>query len=354
MFEFEVGRHRVGLGNPVFFIAEAGVNHNGSLDLAKQLVDAAAEAGADAVKFQSFHAEEIATKAAPKSKYHLETTGGDHVESWFEMLKRQEMSREMHEALISYCAEKDIVFASTPYDLKSLNLLCELDVSLIKIASTDVSNIPFLRHVGAVRRPVILSSAMATMEEVSEAVETIKDAGADRFAVLQCTGNYPADVRNSNLNVMQSYRKKFGCPVGYSDHTVGIVNPIAATAMGANIYEKHFTLSRELPGPDHRMSIEPQELKETIALIRLAETVAGNAEKQIVPEEEENRIKLRKSIVSRENIKVGQRISADMICIKRPATGILPRQFDSVVGSIAVADIPADTPITKAMIDAEL
>lgn len=351
MYEFEVGQHRVGQGNPVFFIAEAGVNHNGSLDLAKQMVDAAAEAGADAVKFQSFFAEEIATKAAPKSTYHQETTGGDEVESWFDMLKRQEMSRDMHEELIGFCDRRNIVFASTPYDLKSLHLLCDLDVSVIKIASTDTSNLPFLRHVGAAGRPIILSSAMATMEEVSEAVETIKHAGSNRFAVMQCTGNYPADLQNSNLNVMHSYREAFGCPVGYSDHTTGIVNPIAATAMGANIYEKHFTLSRDLPGPDHRMSIEPDELKATIGLVRQAQTVAGSAEKQIVPEEEENRIKLRKSIVAREHIRVGQRINAGMICIKRPATGILPRLFDSVVGSVAVVDIPADTPITRVMID---
>ena len=352
MFEFEIGRHRVGQGNPVFFIAEAGVNHNGSLDLAKQLVDVASDAGADAVKFQSFHADEIATKMAPKSTYHQETTGGDEVESWFDMLKRQEMSKEMHEELISYCNKKKIIFASTPYDLKSLHLLCELDVSVIKIASTDTNNLPFLRHVGTAGRPIILSSAMATMKEVSEAVETIKHAGSKHFAVMQCTGNYPADLQNSNLNVMHSYREAFGCPVGYSDHTAGIVNPIAATAMGANIYEKHFTLSRDLAGPDHRMSIEPEELRETIALVRQAQTVAGSAEKQVVQEELENRVKLRKSIVSREHIKAGKSINSDMICLKRPATGMLPRLFDTVVGSVALVDIPADTPITQDMIDA--
>jgi len=348
---FSIGAHTIGPGNPVFFIAEAGVNHNGSTELACQLIDAAAAANADAVKFQSFRAENIITRNAPKSTYHVQTTGSSEEETWYDMLKRQEMSREMHEELVEHCKRRNIIFSSTPYDLESLELLVELEADFIKIASTDTSNLPFLERVGASGLPVVLSSAMATMEEVSDAVATVRAAGNERVAVLQCTGNYPARVEDSNLNVMSTYRDTFGCPVGYSDHTHGITNPIAATALGANLYEKHFTLDRGLPGPDHRMSMEPEELVQTVTAIRETEAALGSFEKRVLKDEEENRMKLRKSVVALVDIAEGQIIEADMVAIKRPATGIPPKQLHNIIGKRAMKAIPADGPVFEGSVE---
>ena len=240
--KFKIQNRYVGDDYPLFFIAEAGVNHNGSIELGKKLIDIAVDAGADAVKFQTFKTENIITPDAPKSSYHIETTGDDREQTWFELLKTQEISKNMHVDLIEYCAEKGIIFLSTPYDQESVDLLQELDVPAFKIASTDTSNIPLLRHIAHKARPMILSSAMATMEEVENAVAAVRDEGLEDIAVLQCTGNYPTNLSDSNLRVMQTYREKLHCIVGYSDHTPDLINPVAATAMGAKVYEKHFTI----------------------------------------------------------------------------------------------------------------
>ena len=301
--EFKIGYRLIGDSHPVFFIAEAGVNHNGSIELGIKLIEIAKEAGADAVKFQTFKTENIITKTAPKSTYHIETTGSDEGQSWFDLLKTQEMSREMHIELIEHCKKVGIIFLSTPYDEDSADLLERLDVPAFKIASTDTSNIPLLRYIAKKGRPMIMSSAMATMEEVENAVSTVREEGLTAFAMLQCTGSYPAKLRDSNLRVMQTYREQIQCIVGYSDHTPDLINPIAATAMGANIYEKHFTLDRDLPGPDHRMSLNPEELTETVQAIRNTETALGNLKKQVLEAEKENRIKLRKSVVANVDIK---------------------------------------------------
>ena len=349
--EFFINDKLIGDNHPLFFIAEAGVNHNGSIDLGKQLVDIAVEAGADAVKFQTFKTENIITPGAPKSTYHVETTGDDNNQTWYELLKTQEMSRIMHVDLIEYCNTKGIIFLSTPYDEESVDLLGELDVPAFKIASTDTNNIPLLRYIAHKGRPMIISTAMANMEEVDAAVAAIRAEGLKDIAVLQCTGNYPARLSDSNLRVMQTYREKLHCIVGYSDHTPDLINPVAATALGAKIYEKHFTIDKSLPGPDHRMSLDQNEIKDTIFAIRNTEESLGNLEKRVLPSEEENRRILRKSLVASQDIYKGSSISRNMIAIKRPGTGFPPSYLESIIGKKAKMDIIKDSILTNEIID---
>ena len=348
---FKIQNKMVGTGHSLFFIAEAGVNHNGSIKLGKQLVDVAVEAGADAVKFQTFITENIITLNAPKSTYHIETTGSDNKQTWFELLKTQEMSRQMHLQIIEYCNKKRIIFLSTPYDEQSVDLLDELNVAAFKVASTDTNNLPLLRYMALKKRPMILSTAMATMEEVEESVAAVREKGLNDIAVLQCTGNYPARLTDSNLRVINTYRKKLHCVVGYSDHTPDVINPIAATAMGAKIYEKHFTLNKTLPGPDHRMSLDPEELKQTVKAIRKTEGALGRSEKQVLEVEKENRLLLRKSLVADKDINKGDLILRNMIAIKRPGTGLSPSKLERIIGKRAKVDIPKDSMLTNEIFD---
>ena len=341
----------IGNGYPIFFIAEAGVNHNGKLDLGFQLIDNAVEAGADAVKFQTFKTENIIIPDAPKSTYHVETTGGDRDQTWFELLKTQEMSKVMHIELIEYCNKKGIIFLSTPYDEESADLLQELGVPAFKIASTDTSNTPLLRYIARKGRPMIISTAMATMEEVGDAVTSIRDEGLEDIAVLQCTGNYPAKLSDSNLRVMDTYREKLNCIVGYSDHTPDLINPVAATAMGAEIYEKHFTIDKSLPGPDHRMSLAPEELKQTVKAVRDTELALGSPEKKVLEGEEENRVKLRKSIVANTDIRKNAIIDKEMIAIKRPGSGIPPSEIENILGKKAAIDVSSGTVLSFDMLN---
>jgi N,N'-diacetyllegionaminate synthase len=341
--EFKIANKSIGGNHPLFFIAEAGVNHNGSIDMGKQLIDIAVESGADAVKFQTFKTENIITKKAPKSTYHIETTGGDKDQSWFDLLKTQEMSENMHVELIEYCHLKGIIFLSTPYDEESADLLENLRVPAFKIASTDTSNIHLLKYIAKKGRPMILSSAMATMEEVELAVSMVRSEGLNEIAMLQCTGNYPAKLSNTNLRVMQTYKEKLNCIIGYSDHTLDLINPIAATAMGAKVYEKHFTIDRSLPGPDHRMALVLGELKQTIKAIRDTELALGSPIKQVLESEKENRAKLRKSIVSKLDIKRHDIITMDMLSFKRPGDGIQPADLNNVIGKKAVTNISEGT-----------
>lgn len=349
--QFSIAGRPVGDGHPVFFIAEAGVNHNGSIDVARRLIEEAHAAGADAVKFQTFTAEALNTRASPKSSYHVATTGADTTQSWFELLKTQELDRAAHETLIAHCRRVGIMFLSTPYDHASADMLMELGVPALKLASTDTSNLPFIRHVARYPRPVIISTAMCTMLEVREAVGTLRTAGAADIVVMQCTGNYPARLGDSNLRVIPTYRRELDCLVGYSDHTPELIDPIAATALGACMYEKHFTLDRSMAGPDHRMSLEPAELRATIEAIRQTESALGRAEKHVLPSEEENRRKLRKSVVSATAIPRGRVITASMLAIKRPATGIEPSRFESLVGRVARVDIAADTVLRDELLE---
>jgi N,N'-diacetyllegionaminate synthase len=346
-----IGNRKIGNGYPVFFIAEAGVNHNCSMKLARQLIDAAADAGADAVKFQTFKTENIITPTAPKSTYHIETTGADNEQTWFELLKTQELTREMHIELMEYCAEKNILFLSTPYDKDSADLLEQLGVPAFKIASTDTNNIPFLRYVARKGLPMILSSAMSTMEEVREAVDAVRAEGLQEVAMLQCTGNYPAKLADTHLSVMNTYRKELRCVVGYSDHTIEMINPVAATAMGASIFEKHITMDKSLPGPDHRMALDPAELKATLRAIRETESALGNPGKAILESEKENRRKLRKSLVANRDINKGDVITEDMIGIKRPGGGLDPSYFSAIIGKKAVLSIPVHSVLEKGMFE---
>lgn len=341
--EFEVQDKKIGDGHPVFFIAEAGVNHNGSLELACKLIDAAIDAGADAIKFQTFKADKLNTKNAPKSSYHVETTGSDDQQSWYELLKTQELSKEYHLYLKNYCNSKGIIFLSTPYDEESADLLDEIGLPLFKLASTDTNNIPFVRYIAKKGKPIIISTALCEMDEVQATVKAVRSEGLESFVVLQCTGNYPASLDDSHLRVILTYRKELRCLVGYSDHVLGPINAIASTALGSCVYEKHFTIDKLLPGPDHRMSLEPAELKETVQAIRLTERALGRPEKRALPSERENRIKLRKSLVAACNITKGALLTREMIEFKRPGTGISPAKLDDFLGKIIKVDIKADS-----------
>ena len=349
--EFKIHNKFIGDKRPLFFIAEAGVNHNGSIEMGKQLIDIAVKSGADAIKFQTFKTENIITPEAPKSTYHIETTGHDADQTWFELLKTQEMTEKMHIELIKYSNEKGIIFLSTPYDEESADLLEELDIPVFKIASTDTNNIPLLKYIARKKRPMIISTAMTTIKELENSVFTIQNEGLNDIAILQCTGNYPSDLSNSNLRVMKTYKKKFNVIVGYSDHTLDIINPIAATAMGAKVYEKHFTIDKNLPGPDHRMSLNPEELFNTIKSIRETELALGTSQKEVLESEKENRLKLRKSIVSNRDIKKNEIIKENMISIKRPGTGIPPSEIGVVIGKKTKINIPCGTIISYEMLN---
>jgi N,N'-diacetyllegionaminate synthase len=349
--EFKIKNRYVGEGHPLFFIAEAGVNHNGSIELGKKLIDIGTSCGVDAVKFQTFKTENIITKGAPKANYHIETTGEDSHQTWYELLKTQEMSREMHVELIKYSKKNDIIFLSTPYDEDSADLLEELEVPAYKIASTDLNNLPFIKYIAHKGLPMILSTAFSTMEEVEESISTVRNEGLESVALLQCTGNYPAKMSDSNLLVMKDYKEKLNCIVGYSDHTQELINPVAATAMGAKIFEKHFTIDKSMPGPDHRMSLNPDELKKTVRAIRCTENALGSSKKTILLGEKDNRIKLRKSIVANGDIKKNEIIQKDMISIKRPGSGIPPSDIEKIIGKRAANDIKNATLLSLEMVN---
>lgn len=337
----------IGPGHPLFFIAEAGVNHNGDLDMALDLVDVAAKAGADAVKFQTFRAESLITRTAPKAPYHTETTGPDEEQTWFELLKTQELTREMHEAILERCIAREILFMSTPYDNESVDLLDDLDVALYKVASTDANNIPFLEYMASKGRPIILSTAMCDLEEVVASVAAIRNAGIDDLLVMQCTGSYPAPVDQANIRAMTTIAQTCGIATGYSDHTPGVEAAIAATALGANAYEKHFTLDRSLPGPDHRASLEPGELAELVRAVRKTEAAMGDGIKRVMPCEEINRRRMRKSILAARNIPVGEILVLNDLTIKRAGgLGLSPDRYHEVVGRRTARAVTLEQPIT--------
>lgn len=271
--------------NRVFIIAEAGVNHNGDIETAKRLVDVAAVAGADAVKFQTFKAENLVCKNARKADYQMETT--DQEESQFEMLKKLELTPSMHERLLEYCNQKNIMFLSTPFDIESLHYLITLGCEMIKIPSGEITNYPFLKEVGKTGKKVILSTGMSTLEEVRDAVKVLKDNGSSDVTVLHCNTEYPTPYNDVNLQAMYTLKKELGIPAGYSDHTQGIEVPIAAAALGASVIEKHFTLDKTMEGPDHKASLEPDELQAMVRAIRNIEGALGSGEK--VPSESEDR-----------------------------------------------------------------
>lgn len=314
----------------VFIIAEAGVNHNGDIKTAKQLIDAASEVGADAVKFQTFKAENIVCKTAKKAEYQIETT--DELETQYDMLKKLELTEQMHKELMEYCTKKNILFLSTPFDLDSINLLLGLGMQVFKIPSGEITNLPYLREIAKQKKKIILSTGMSSMDEVNIAVNVLKDNGAGDITLLHCNTQYPTPVQDVNLLAMVKMREETRLPVGYSDHTQGIEIPIAAVALGATVIEKHFTLDKNMEGPDHKASLEPQELKRMVEGIRKIEVALGNGIKQVSESERENVETARKSIVAAVRIKKGEIFTKKNITTKRPGTGISPMRWDDLIG----------------------
>lgn len=340
----EIGRHKVGPGNPCFIIAEAGVNHNGDVDLARRLVVAAADAGADAVKFQTFNAERLASPDAPKAKYQLDAT--DATESQWAMLKRLELSADAHRELMSLARERRICFLSSPFDEESVDFLDELGLSAFKIPSGEIVNLPYLRHIARSGKPMIVSTGMATLDEVAVAVNAIRETGNPPLALLHCVSNYPARPADVNLRAMDTLAKAFGVPVGYSDHVPDNAVAFAAVARGACIVEKHFTLDHMLPGPDHQASIEPNELAALVRGIRIVESALGDGEKRPTASEADTARVARKSLVASRDLPKGTVLSANMLIAKRPGTGLPPGKLSQVIGRTLCRNVSKDSLLT--------
>lgn len=323
-------------------IAEAGVNHNGDMAMARRLIDVAADAGADLVKFQTFSADRLVTADAKKAGYQTQTT--DAGESQHAMLRKLELTRDMHVTLMVHCETRGIRFFSSGFDRESIDLLAQLGLDRFKIPSGEITNLPYLRHIGRYGKPVILSTGMATIDEIGAALALLEQAGTprDRITVLHCNTEYPTPMTDVNLRAMLTIRDTLGVAVGYSDHTTGIEVAIAAVALGATVIEKHFTLDRNLPGPDHQASLEPAELEAMVAAIRNIEIALGDGIKRPTPSEAKNKPVARKSLVASQTIKAGEVFSAQNITAKRPGTGISPMRWDEVMGRAAPRDFSAD------------
>jgi N,N'-diacetyllegionaminate synthase len=323
-------------------IAEAGVNHNGNMTMAKKLVDAAADAGADLVKFQTFKAETLVTQSAKKAEYQKILTGEG--ESQFEMIKKLELDRTAHEELIQYCKIKNIQFLSTAFDHDSIDLLAELNIPFYKIPSGDITNLPYLRHIGRMGKPIIMSTGMSTLEEVRVALNVLLESGAEKnkITILHCNTEYPTPMEDVNLKAMLTIQDELDIAVGYSDHTLGIEIPVAAIALGACVIEKHFTLDRTLPGPDHCASLEPEELKLMVAAIRNIEKAMGDWVKKPSPSEMKNMSIARRSIVAKKPISKGELFSEKNLTVKRPGTGVSPMEWDTYIGRSADKEYQMD------------
>jgi len=323
-------------------IAEAGVNHNGSIEIAKKLIDVAADAGVDYVKFQTFKAENLVTKNTAKAEYQLKNT--DNKESQYEMLKRLELSYDDHVDLINYCSLKKVNFLSTGFDIESLKMLFNLGINLIKIPSGEISNVPLLRFIGSKNKEVILSTGMSTMEEIELSISFLISAGQEKnkITVLHCNTDYPTPFKDVNLIAMQTMKDTLGVKIGYSDHTLGIEVPIAAVTLGAILIEKHFTIDRNLSGPDQKASLEPIELKSMVSSIRNIEDALGNAIKMPSVGEYKNLHIARKSIVALNNIKKGDFFTEKNLTVKRPGNGISPYKWDEIIGKEAKRDYNLD------------
>jgi len=336
-----VGERVVGPSAPTFIIAEAGVNHDGNVELAKRLVDAAAEAGADAVKFQTFKAEKVVAPHAPKANYQKVAVSPG--ESQLEMVRRLELSPDAFRELKEYCDRKGLLFMSSPFDDDSVDLLDQLGVRVFKIPSGEVVNHPFLENIARRGRPLIMSTGMCCLSEVDEAVRAIRRTGNEQLILLHCVSNYPANPADANLRAMHTMQAAFGVPVGYSDHTLGIEVALAAVAMGACVIEKHFTLDRTLPGPDHRASLEPEELAALVKSIRNVEAALGHGRKEPAASEAETAAVARRSLVAARDIDPGTVLAEWHIAVKRPGTGLPPSMRKYLIGRRARVMIPADT-----------
>jgi len=332
----------------VFIIAEAGVNHNGSLETAKKLIDVASESGADAVKFQTFQAEKIVSPKASKAKYQKRSTAKN--ESLFNMLKKLELGPVEHKKLIKFAKKKKILFLSTPFDKDSVDLLDKLKIPIYKISSGDITNFHLLEHIAKKNRPIILSTGRSTLLEVKEAVNVILKNGNKKLTLLHCISSYPASFDELNLRAIKTLNEAFKLPVGFSDHSMGIEASIAAVALGAKVIEKHFTLDKNMPGPDHKSSLSPSELKALVTGIRHIETALGDGKKKPTKSEIWGRENVRKSLYSNSDIRKGSRITERMIITKRPAKGLMPKHFKKVVGRVALKTIKKDTPLKWSML----
>ncbi len=328
--------------NKTFIIVEAGVNHNGCLDTAKKLIDIATQVGANAVKFQTFTADAIASKNAPKAAYQNETTG--QRQSQYEMLKSLELNEDMHKELIGYCQAKNILFLSTPFDLDSIDLLQNLGLEIFKIPSGEITNLPYLRKIGALKKKVIVSTGMATLGEIEQALDILTNAGTDKnnITVLHANTQYPTPIEDVNLKAMVTIGKALDVNYGYSDHTLGIEIPIAAVTLGASVIEKHFTLDNNMKGPDHKASLEPSELEAMVKAIRNIEVALGDGIKAPSPSETSNMKIVRKSIVADCSIQKGELLTEEKLAVKRPGSGISPMCWDEIVGSMAKKDYQKD------------
>ena len=344
----EIGGRKVGPGHPCFVIAEAGVNHNGDLEVARDLVRIAARAGADAIKFQTFSADRLVTASAPKADYQIARTGAD--ETQHDMLERLELDADGHRRLMADCEKEGIIFLSSAFDETSADLLDELGVVAFKVPSGEITNLPYLEHVARKGRPLVVSTGMSTLAEVDQALAAIAGAREVPVVLLHCTSLYPAPPEASNLRAMETMRVTFETPVGYSDHTDGIWISLAAVALGADMIEKHLTLDRDLPGPDHAASLDPAGFRSLVEGIREVESARGDGVKRPLPEEAETAAVARKSIVAATDIPSGTAITRQMVAIMRPGTGLAPDRLQWVVGRKARVAIPSGSVITKEMV----
>lgn len=341
--EFDIGKKTLGKNNPIFIIAEIGINHNGDIDLAKKLIDVAHDAGADAVKFQSFVAENLATRTADAASYQK---NGNSKLKQQEILKKVELDFEQLQILKSYAEKNDLVFLSTPFDLESFEMLSRLDLDAYKISSGDLTNYVLLNKIAKSNKPILLSSGMANLEEIREAVQWIQDTGCHSFGIMQCTSCYPTDHTDCNLTVIHTLQTIFNVPIGFSDHTVDSTAAMVSIGMGAKFLEKHITLDRTMDGPDHHMSMDPKSFRDYVRVIREAEKTLGDGIKQTLPCEQEVKELGRKSIVSKKFLPKNHIITNDDLDIKRPGTGILPKHFNKLIGKKIKFDFPEDHILT--------
>jgi N,N'-diacetyllegionaminate synthase len=328
--------------NKTFIIAEAGVNHNGSVEIAKKMIEVAKECGADAIKFQTFKAEKVISKYAPKAEYQKQTTG--ETDSQLEMVKKLELSFDDFVALKEYCDKLNIMFLSTPFDFESIDFLNDLGLEIFKIPSGEITNLPYLEKIGKLGKKIILSTGMADLGEIEDALDILISCGTkkENITVLHCNTEYPTPYEDVNLLAMLTIKEAFKVKVGYSDHTLGIEIPIAAVALGASVIEKHFTLDKNMEGPDHKASLEPHELKAMIDAIVNIEKALGNGMKKPSKSELKNKDIVRKSIVAKREIKKGEIFTEDNITVKRPGTGISPMRWYEVLGKVAPKDYKED------------
>ncbi|RLE92939.1 MAG: N-acetylneuraminate synthase [Thermoprotei archaeon] len=338
----KIGDKVVGDGEPCFVIAEAGVNHNGDLSMAKRMIDAAKNAGVDAIKFQLFDPDKMVTPYAAKAGYQSDV----EAETQLEMLRKLKLTENDVVELAKYAESKGLMFLCSAFDEESVDLLEEIGVPAYKIASSEITNHPLLEHVAAKRRPILLSTGMSTINEVKEALNVIQRRGNNQVILLHCISEYPASVESLNLKVINLLRQTFKLPVGFSDHSLEVLAPAIAVALGACVIEKHFTLSRSLKGPDHKASLEPHELREMVRLIRLTERMLGDGIKRVTHGEEQIKLLVRKSIVAKRDIPAGSLITRDMLAFKRPAIGLEPSKLQLLIGRKARRHIKRDEAIT--------